>query len=92
MLIGGTTDSDADLATWAVIVDEWSRTDASYSDRIDHLSGTLPGGRNQWKFLTAATVHDDGAIDDPYGEGNNDWFIARTGDRVNDRKNGERTS
>jgi PKD repeat protein len=94
VLIGGTTDFDSDLAAWDVIVDEWSRTDASYTTRMDHLLGTLSGGLNQvqgsFKYLNGSTLDNDGVADDLYGEGNNDWFIAFSGDRANDRKNGER--
>src|SRR5262249_48794841 len=94
VLIGGTTEFDGDLATSSVIVDEWSRTDANYSTRIDHLFGTSTGGLNQIqgvdKYLNATTLHNDGVADDLYGEGGSDWFISWTGDRANDRKNGER--
>lgn len=94
ILIGGSSDFDNDLAAWDVIVDEWSRTDASYGTRIDHLFGTLSGGLNQvlgsYKYLNGTTLDNDSVADDLYGEGNNDWFIAWSGDRVNDRKNGER--
>jgi hypothetical protein len=57
------------------------------------LNGTLPGGLNGAFFLTAATVHDDGATDQLYGNGGNDWFFALTtganADRLRDAVNGE---
>ena len=93
VLIGGSTDHDADLTAWAVLQDEWSRANASYSTRIDHLLGTLAGGLNGTTFLNASTMdNDSGAVDNLYGEGNDDWFVLWPGDRANDRRNGERVT
>src|SRR5205085_1602097 len=93
VLIGGTTDYDGDLTAWSVIVDEWSRTDANYATRVDHLFGAASGGMNHiqgnYKYLNGSTLHNDGAIDELYGEGGTDWFISWSGDRPNDRKNNE---
>ena len=75
---------------------EWGRTDADYSTRVKHLSGSLGGGLNGSYFLTATTVHtvyDDAATDSLFGEAGLDWFFARkTGknkDKVNDLSTGE---
>jgi PKD repeat protein len=96
VLIGGMTDFDADQAAWGAIVNEWSRTDANYSTRVDHLSGAAAGGLNQvggvYKYLTASTMHTDGSVDDLYGENGSDWFISWSGDVIHDRKNGERVT
>src|SRR5207245_7905358 len=77
ILIGGTTDYDSNLAALDAVMKEWGRTDADYSTRIKHLSGTLSGGLNGAYFLTASTVHDDAAIDTLYGDGGMDWFFAK---------------
>jgi large repetitive protein len=92
VLIGGITDYDANLAALRALRTEWVRTDAAYATRIAHLRGQQTGGLNGAYVLTGSTIHDDNAIDDLWGEGNNDWFLHQTGtfaDRVNDRKSGE---
>jgi large repetitive protein len=92
VLIGGITDYDSNLAALRALRTEWVRTDAAYATRIAHLRGQQSGGLNGAYVLTAVTIHDDNAIDDLWGEGNNDWFLHQTGtfaDRVNDRKSGE---
>jgi PKD repeat protein len=91
VLIGGSTDHDADLTAWAVLQDEWSRTTVGYATRIDHLFGAVPGGLNGTTFLNASAMDNDGgSVDTLYGEGSTDWFVLWSGDRANDRKNGER--
>jgi Ca2+-binding RTX toxin-like protein len=90
ILIGGTTDHDANLAALYALMAEWSRIDADYTTRVNHLNGTLSGGLNASYFLKAATVHDDfGTIDQLYGQGNTDWFFSGIGDKVNDKQTGE---
>lgn len=93
LLVGGLTDFDDDLAALAMLRAEWLRTDSSYSTRVARLSGTLGGGLNGTYKLNAATVHDDAAIDQLFGEGNQDWFLytlgGPTGDVLKDKKNDE---
>jgi VCBS repeat-containing protein len=93
IVIGGTTDFDANSDALLALLAECSRSDASEETRLNHLNGTLPGGLNGAFFLTAATVHDDGATDQLYGNGGNDWFFALTtganADRLRDAVNGE---
>jgi hypothetical protein len=76
ILIGGTTDYDHNLAALAAILAEWRRGRVSYGDRISHLRDGSPGGRNGGYLLNAATVHDDGAVDRLFGQGDTDWFFA----------------
>jgi hypothetical protein len=58
------------------ILDEWSR-DEPIDVRIDHLSGTAPGGWNDpYFFVRGATVHDDGQWDTMTGGRGSDWFLA----------------
>jgi hypothetical protein len=72
---------------------EWGRTDAAYATRVEHLSGTIDGGRNGATLLSASTVHDDAAIDALFGEGGSDWFFAKLSgtnrDTVKDQTAGE---
>src|SRR5204863_4203025 len=46
LLIGGTTDYDANVAALLAVMKEWGRTDVDYNTRVKHLSGTLAGGLN----------------------------------------------
>jgi hypothetical protein len=71
---------------------EWGRTDESYSTRVDHLlNGIVSGG--QTYALNAGTVHTDTAIDVLYGSSGTDWFFAQESgtntDQVKDKTNGE---
>jgi len=98
ILIGGYTDYDANLTALCAIMKEWGRTDADYSTRVKHLSGSLGGGLNGSYLLTATTVHtvyDDAATDNLWGEAGMDWFFTkkpppgRTKDKLNDVGTGE---
>jgi hypothetical protein len=55
--------------------------------RVGHLQ--TGGGLNDPYLLTGSTVSDDaGAIDNLFGEGDTDWFLASSGD-LNDAVGGE---
>jgi Ca2+-binding RTX toxin-like protein len=96
ILIGGTTDFDTDAAALARVLAEWGRTNLGYAGRVDHLTGATSGGLNGGNLLTAATVHDDAAVDQLYGEGSQDWFLYQASggsrDVLRDRKNNERAT
>jgi len=96
ILIGGTTDYDANFAALASLLAEWGRTNLGYQDRINHLTGATSGGLNGTNRLTSATVHDDAAIDQLFGEGNQDWFLYKatgpSADVLRDRKSNERAT
>jgi hypothetical protein len=92
LLIGGTTDYDANVQALLAIMKEWGRTDADYNTRIKHLNGSLGGGMNGSYRLTKSTVHDDSAIDNLYGGAGLDWFIVgngKTKDRLFGQTSGE---
>jgi hypothetical protein len=93
ILIGGTTDHDANAAALTSLAAEWRRTDADLATRIGHLNGSQGGGLNGAYQLNATTVHDDGAIDELFGEGGSDWFIYRNSgafaDHLNDWQSGD---
>ena len=76
ILVGGTTDYDSSLAALDAVMAEWGRTDADYTTRVKHLSGTLGGGLNSGLLLTASTVHDDAAGDTLTGGAGTDWYFA----------------
>ncbi len=82
ILIAGSTDFDANDAALRAILAEWSSLLPShvYATRVQNLrDGTGSGDRlNGAFFLTAATVHDDAAVDTLTGKKALDWFLART--------------
>jgi hypothetical protein len=85
ILIAGWTDYDANDAALAMLLAEWSRTDANYAVRVAHLRGTFAGGLNGDYKLTAATIHDNGVRDGLYGQSGGNWYLAHTaGSNTND--------
>src|SRR5262249_60918052 len=76
ILVGGTTDYDSNLAALNAVMAEWGRSDADYTTRVKHLSGTLGGGLNSGLLLTASTVHDDAASDQLTGGGRGGRFFS----------------
>jgi Ca2+-binding RTX toxin-like protein len=77
LLIGGSTSFDANVAALQAILAEWERTDATYTERIDHLRGAAAGGLNGTFFLKSTTVHDDATADALQGGPGMDWFWAQ---------------
>jgi Ca2+-binding RTX toxin-like protein len=84
ILIGGSTAYDdpavaAHTDALCAIMQEWSRTDETYQQRVDHLTGA-PGGVNGPFFLNGAgagqTVFDDQAADKLTGSSGLDLFFA----------------
>lgn len=73
ILIAGTTDFDANAAALALVMQEWTRADATFATRVSHLA--TGGGLNAGYLLTDSTVHDDHAADVLTGESGNDWFL-----------------
>ncbi len=93
ILIGGATIYDTNVTLLGVLVDEWVRTDVSYTNRVNRINGTATGGSNGTTVLNSSTVlNDGGANDDLWGEGDNDWFIISVPDRTRDRATGERVT
>jgi hypothetical protein len=83
ILIPGTTDFDRNLPALDALLNEWARTDESYSQKVANLSdktvnGVAPNGlgQNHGYFLNVATVHDDGAGNELDGGPGFDWFFA----------------
>ncbi|HYV38561.1 MAG TPA: Calx-beta domain-containing protein, partial [Gemmataceae bacterium] len=92
LLVGGASAYDANLLALALLSSEWSRTDADYQTRIDHLNGTAVGGINGNVVLDGQSVFADGVPADVWGEAGQDWFVLAGGtipDRANDLEIGE---
>jgi hypothetical protein len=86
IVIGGNTDHDSDLNALCKIMDEWTRTDANFATRVNHLKGTTPNGLNSPYFLNPSTVHNDGVKDVLSGGSGSDWFIYDSSDKLADFK------
>jgi hypothetical protein len=76
LLIASSTAYDLDEAALRAILREWTRTDQTYEERVDHLRNG--GGLNGDVILDGTTVFDDAAIDELTGGGDRDWFFAQT--------------
>jgi Ca2+-binding RTX toxin-like protein len=75
ILVAGFTDHDRSLAALDAILAEW-RSARSYSERVANLRGLGNSPRNNGQvFLSAASVHDDGALDTLFGDAGADWFL-----------------
>ena len=89
LLFGGSTVHDGDAVALAGIKREWVRA-TSYTNRVGHLFGTLPGGLNGAALLDAASLQDDGGdLDGLTGGLDTDWFITFAGDNAIDPTTGE---
>jgi uncharacterized repeat protein (TIGR01451 family) len=78
LLIGASTSHDTHQVALELLLAEWSRSDAGYSTRIDHLRGTLPGVLNDVYKLTPDSAVDNGSVDSLMGGLGEDWFFAHT--------------
>ncbi|MDQ3929657.1 MAG: hypothetical protein M3328_11000, partial [Chloroflexota bacterium] len=58
---------------------EWLRTDITYQEKIDHLSGATAGGLNGTIYLKATspgqTVFNDTSLDGLTGGKGKDWYL-----------------
>ena len=52
-----------------------------------HVNGSASGGLNGAYLLNAATIHDDAAIDQLYGETEMDWFLYTAAGSYKDKVN-----
>lgn len=75
LLFGNRTTFDANQAALIALMAEWGRTDASYQERLDHLLGFVPNGRNGSFVLEPAAILDDAAVDTLQGDDHRDWFL-----------------
>jgi phospholipase C len=91
--IAGTTDFDANLEALRALEAEWSRTDATYVQRVAHLNGGATGGLNGPYLLDATTVHHGSGKSVLEGGSGHDLFFARLfgpkKDRIDGLQDGE---
>ena len=67
-------------------MDEWTRTDIEFAQRVEHLTGQTEGGYNGATLLNSTTAHDDGVEDVLTGSSGQDWFLFNNdGNGVQDR-------
>jgi phospholipase C len=84
ILIGGTTTWDANLAALKGLEAEWSRTDATFAQRMAHLNGGATGGLNGPYLLNSSTVSHDDSRNRLIGGSGHDWFFAHLARRHGD--------
>jgi Ca2+-binding RTX toxin-like protein len=89
ILIGGSTKFDENGSALLSLLAEWKRTDLTYDQRADHLTGKEAGGYNGSVLLKSNTVKKDNASDKLTGGDGRDWFWALANE-ISDRQSGER--
>ena len=89
ILIAGTTDFDDNQGALNAIMQEWKRTDATYQQRVDHLTGAQAGGNNGGYLLSNASVHDDSDVDTLQGGSGVDFYFASLADVLLGKTNNE---
>ncbi len=78
ILIGGMTDHDNDVVALSLLRDEWTRNDLTYKERVHHLANG--GGLNGATVLDDSTVTHDNAVDQLFGNADQDWFWSDAAD------------
>jgi hypothetical protein len=78
LMIAGTTKFDANLEALQSLEAEWSRTDASYEEKVAHLNGGASGGQNGSYVLDNSTVqsHESPDVINHSTGGGQDLFFA----------------
>ena len=82
ILIAGNTSFDANSAALSAILAEWTSNNG-YSTRVNNLR--KGGGANGAFTLDSTTVVDDGTSDTLWGQGDQDWFLIGSRDKIKDR-------
>ena len=89
ILVGGYTEFDVNQIALTKLLSEWSRTDLNYAARVDHLRAADLGGNNGAYSLDGTTVHDNSALDQPFGGPHDDWYLAHAGGGIVDSITGK---
>lgn len=92
ILLSGLTSFDGNLTALFGLITEWSDSGTDFVTRIQHLTGSQPGGANGAFFLNALTVQKDTSLNQLFGGTENDWFLLNGGkkpDRIADLADGE---
>jgi phospholipase C len=84
ILIGGTTSFDANVKALKALLNEWDRTDETYQQKVDRITGNVASGKNGAYVLNASTVFDDGTPDDLDGNGSMSLFFGRVSGKKKD--------
>jgi Ca2+-binding RTX toxin-like protein len=96
ILIGAATTHDSSFEAVCALMAEWKRTDRSFNARSNALLTVTNNSFNGAVILSALAFLDDNAIDDLFGDADQDWFLARrtgpTADRLRDPVAGEKTT
>ncbi len=93
LLIGSATSFDSNTVALNSILLEWQRSDLLYIDRINHLTGAVPGGFNSTTTLRTSSVPNDAVVDNLIGQDALDWFWADVNvDLLQDLSLGERVN
>ena len=87
VLIGGTYVEQTNIEALDALMNEWTRGDLEYAERVAHLEGG--GGLNGGFLLNDSTVFDDGLKDKLKGNEGLDWFLADDDDDKTDIDLGE---
>ena len=89
ILDGGTTIYDTNISSLCKLQDEWTRTDKSYTFRVQHI--TQGGGLNGSVKLNASTTFSSSTLKDTLtgGSGSDLFFAAVPGDVITDKVSGE---
>ncbi|MEO6435898.1 MAG: PKD domain-containing protein [Tepidisphaeraceae bacterium] len=80
LLVGGSLAFESDAASMTAVLAEWTRTDLSLAQRIDHLLNG--GGHNATVSLSGDNVIEDNATDTLSGTQGADWLLAGNRDKV----------
>jgi phospholipase C len=62
LLIAGTTEFDANAEALRALEAEWSRTDETFAQKLAHLDGGAPGGKNVLPNTTQNIILDDTTV------------------------------
>jgi hypothetical protein len=85
ILIGGSTAYNANVAALAALLNEWSRVDIDYEDRVHDLFGTGNGGANGAYQLNSQSVVADTGKSQLVGGSGSDWFWLAFGPKASDK-------
>jgi Ca2+-binding RTX toxin-like protein len=89
ILVAGGTMTDDSTSMLCKLLDEWKRTDKSYSTRVSHILNG--GGKNGTAKLNASTVFSSASLNDTVtgGSASDLFFVAVPGDTLTDKTSGE---
>ncbi|MGF1581094.1 MAG: calcium-binding protein [Gemmataceae bacterium] len=90
LLLAAMWSDESNIAALNAVHAEWTRDDATYEQKRDHLTGANPGGLNSPFVLDSTTITEDEDQDTLSGNGGRDLFFAQMGGTNTDRVRGLR--